>query len=196
MSNLSSNTKLIVGLGNPGEQYKNQRHNVGFILLDKIASYFSTNFDNNKKKSLYSRFKYDGNDIILLKPQTFMNLSGESVLYVAKFYNVSIDNIIVVYDDMDIPFGSIKIKKSGSAAGHNGIKNIIAQIQSDNFIRLRVGISRPPAGKPINDYVLSSFSKSERNSIDNEIYSDVLDAIKTLIFDGIDIAQQKFNSKK
>ena len=191
-----STTKLIVGLGNPGEQYKNQRHNVGFMLLDRLAEYFSVNFDNNKKKSLYSRFKYEGNDIILLKPQTFMNLSGESVIYVSKFYNVSIDNIIVVYDDMDIPFGSIKIKKSGSAAGHNGIKNIIAQLQTDSFIRLRVGISRPSAGKPINEYVLSSFSKSERTIIENDIYSDVLDAIKTLIFEGLDTAQQRFNATK
>lgn len=189
-------TKLIIGLGNPGKQYKNHRHNLGFILLDKIASYFSITFDNNENKSLFTRYKDKEVDFILLKPQTFMNLSGEAALYISKVYNIYIDNIIVIYDDMDLPFSRIKINKGGSSAGHNGIKNLIEKLESDQFIRVRVGISRPHNGKSINNYVLSSFNKSELHIIDNDIYINVLDAIKTLIYESINVAQNRFNSKK
>ncbi len=188
-------TKLIVGLGNPGEEYKNHRHNVGFILIDKIAENFNINFDNNKKKSLYARSKTKNIEYILLKPQTFMNLSGESVIYISKFFNVNIEDIIVIYDDMDIPFGTFKIKKGGSSGGHNGIKSIIAHLQSDDFTRIRIGIGRPPAGKKVNDYVLSSFSKKEREELDNEIANEVTEAVNTVLFESPTIAQNKYNKK-
>ena len=188
-------TKLVIGLGNPGEEYKNNRHNVGFIMLDKIAQNLSVNFDNNKKKSLYGRAKKNGIEYILLKPLTFMNLSGESASYITKFFNINTEDIIVIYDDMDIPFGSFKIKKGGSSGGHNGIKSLIAHLKSDDFTRIRIGIGRPSGGKQVNDYVLSSFSKSEREKLDNDISIDVIEAVKTALFESPIIAQNKFNKR-
>ncbi|MEI0567655.1 aminoacyl-tRNA hydrolase [Brachyspira pulli] len=188
-------TKLIIGLGNPGEEYKNNRHNVGFILIDKIAQELSLNFDNNKKKSLYARGKSKDIEYILLKPQTFMNLSGESAIYVSKFFNVKLEDIIVIYDDMDIPFGSFKIKKGGSSGGHNGIKSLIAHLQSDDFTRVRIGIGRPSAGKKVNDYVLSNFSKKEREELDTVISNDVIEAVKVALFESPVIAQNKYNKR-
>lgn len=188
-------TKLIIGLGNPGEEYKNHRHNIGFIIIDKLAQNLSLKFDNNKKKSLFTRTKLNNIDLILLKPQTFMNLSGESAIYISKFFNVKTEDIIVVYDDMDIPFGTFRIKKGGSSGGHNGIKSLIAQLQTDDFIRVRVGIGRPSFGKKVNDYVLSSFSKSERENIDNDLGENVIEAIKTILFESYTIAQNKYNKR-
>lgn len=188
-------TKLIVGLGNPGEEYKNHRHNVGFILIDKIAENFNISFDNNKKKSLYSRAKDKNIEYILLKPQTFMNLSGESVIYISKFFNVKPEDIIVIYDDMDIPFGTFKIKKGGSSGGHNGIKSLISHLKSDDFTRIRVGIGRPPSGKKVNDYVLSSFSKKEREELNTAIADDIIEAVKISLFESPIIAQNKYNKK-
>ncbi|TXJ41720.1 aminoacyl-tRNA hydrolase [Brachyspira pilosicoli] len=188
-------TKLIIGLGNPGEEYENHRHNIGFIIIDKLAQNLSLKFENNKKKSLFTRAKVNNTDLILLKPQTFMNLSGESAIYVSKFFNVKPEDIIVIYDDMDIPFGTFKIKKGGSSGGHNGIKSLIAQLQTDDFIRVRVGIGRPSFGKKVNDYVLSSFSKSERENIDNDLGENVIEAIKTILFESYTIAQNKYNKR-
>lgn len=188
-------TKLVIGLGNPGEEYKNHRHNIGFIIIDKLAQNLSLKFDNNKKKSLFTRAKLNNTDFILLKPQTFMNLSGESAIYISKFFNIKPEDIIVIYDDMDIPFGTFKIKKGGSSGGHNGIKSLIAQLHTDDFIRLRVGIGRPSFGKKVNDYVLSSFSKSERENIDNDLGENVIEAIKTILFESYTIAQNKYNKR-
>lgn len=188
-------TKLLIGLGNPGEEYKNSRHNIGFIMLDKIAENLSVSFDNNKKKSLYARVKKNETQYILLKPQTFMNLSGESALYISKFFNISTQNIFVIYDDMDLPFGTFKIKKGGSSGGHNGIKSLIEQLQSEDFFRIRIGIGRPNFGKRVNDYVLSSFSKSEREIIDNDIADKVIEAVKIALFESPVIAQNKFNKR-
>lgn len=188
-------TKLLIGLGNPGEEYKNSRHNIGFIMLDKIAENLSVSFDNNKKKSLYARMKKEENQYILLKPQTFMNLSGESALYIVKLFNIRAEDVFVIYDDMDLPFGSFKIKKGGSSGGHNGIKSLISQLQSDNFYRIRIGIGRPNFGKKVIDYVLSSFSKSEREIIDKDISDKVIEAVKIALFESPVIAQNKFNKR-
>lgn len=188
-------TKLIIGLGNPGDEYKNNRHNVGFILIDKIAENFNINFDNNKKKSLYARAKEKDVEYILLKPQTFMNLSGESAIFISKFFNIKPEDIIVIYDDMDIPFGTFKIKKGGSSGGHNGIKSLISYLQSDDFTRIRIGIGRPSAGKKVNDYVLSNFSKKEREDLDTVIANDIIDAVKISLFESPVIAQNKYNKK-
>ncbi|WP_211232600.1 aminoacyl-tRNA hydrolase [Brachyspira alvinipulli] len=188
-------TKLVIGLGNPGEEYKNNRHNIGFIMLDKIAQNLSVNFDNNKKKSLYGRAKKNDIEYILLKPLTYMNLSGESASYITKFFNINVEDIIVIYDDMDIPFGTFKIKKGGSSGGHNGIKSLIAHLKSDDFTRIRIGIGRPSAGKQVNDYVLSSFNKSEREQLDNDIAIDIIEAVKTALFESPIIAQNKYNKR-
>ena len=188
-------TKLIIGLGNPGDEYKNNRHNIGFILIDKIAENFNINFDNNKKKSLYARAKEKDIEYILLKPQTFMNLSGESAIYISKFFNIKPEDIIVIYDDMDIPFGTFKIKKGGSSGGHNGIKSLISHLQNDEFTRIRIGIGRPSGGKKVNDYVLSNFSKKEREELDTVIANDIIDAVRISLFESPIIAQNKYNKK-
>ena len=188
-------TKLIIGLGNPGDEYKNNRHNVGFILIDKIAQDFNVSFDTNKKKSLYVRGKINNIEYILLKPQTFMNLSGESAIYISKFFNIKTEDVIVIYDDMDIPFGTFKIRKGGSSGGHNGIKSLIAHFQTDDFTRIRIGIGRPSAGKKVNDYVLSNFSKKEREELDTVIANDVIEAVKVALFESSVIAQNKYNKK-
>ena len=188
-------TKLLIGLGNPGEEYNSSRHNIGFIMIDKIAENLSINFDNHKKKSLYARMKKGETQYILLKPQTFMNLSGESALRISKLFNISIEDIFVIYDDMDLPFGTFKIKKGGSSGGHNGIKSLIAQLQSEDFFRIRIGIGRPSFGKKVNDYVLSSFSKSEREIIDNDISDKVIEAVKVALFESPIIAQNRFNKR-
>ena len=188
-------TKLIIGLGNPGDEYKNNRHNVGFILIDKIAQDFNVSFDTNKKKSLYVRGKINNIEYILLKPQTFMNLSGESAIYISKFFNIKTEDVIVIYDDMDIPFGTFKIRKGGSSGGHNGIKSLIAHFQTDDFTRIRIGIGRPSAGKKVNDYVLSNFSKKEREELDTVIANDVIEAVKVALFESTVIAQNKYNKK-
>ena len=155
----------------------------------------SVDFDNHKKKSLYARGKKGDIQYILLKPQTFMNLSGESAIYISKFFNVSVEDIFVIYDDMDLPFGTFKIKKGGSSGGHNGIKSLIAQLQSEDFLRIRIGIGRPSFGKRVNDYVLSSFSKSEREIIDNDISDEVIEAVKVALFESPIIAQNRFNKR-
>ena len=160
--------KLIVGLGNPGKEYAGTRHNCGFMVIDRLASKLNVDVDQNKFKGLYAKVKYHGEDIILLKPQTYMNLSGESVNAVMNFFKIDKDDLLVIYDDLDMPVGKLKKKKTGSAGGHNGIKNIIAHLNSQDFKRIRVGIDRHKYMN-VADYVLSRFSKVESEAIEQGI---------------------------
>lgn len=156
--------KLIVGLGNPGKEYEGTRHNCGFMVIDRLAEKLNVNVVQNKFKGLYVKFKYHGEDIILLKPQTYMNLSGESVIAAMQFFKIDKEDLLVIYDDLDMPVGKLRLRKTGSAGGHNGIKNIIAHLNSQDFKRIRVGIDRHKYMKVV-DYVLSGFSKLEVNAI-------------------------------
>lgn len=156
--------KLIVGLGNPGKEYEGTRHNCGFMVIDKLAEKLNVDVVQNKFKGLYVKFKYHGEDIILLKPQTYMNLSGESVIAAMQFFKIDKEDLLVIYDDLDMPVGKLRLRKTGSAGGHNGIKNIIAHLNSQDFKRIRVGIDRHKYMKVV-DYVLSGFSKLEVNAI-------------------------------
>ncbi|MGN1183323.1 MAG: aminoacyl-tRNA hydrolase [Faecalibacillus sp.] len=160
--------KLIVGLGNPGKEYEKTRHNTGFMVLDELADQLNVSVEHNKFKGLYTKFKYQGEDVILLKPQTFMNLSGESVRQMMDFFKIDLSDILVIYDDMDMPVGKLRLRESGSAGGHNGIKNIIMHTGSQNFKRIRVGIGRHPHMKVV-DYVLSRFREDELSDIQNGI---------------------------
>ena len=187
--------KLVMGLGNPGEEYKNNRHNVGYMMLDRMAKKLNVDLEIRKKKTIFGRGKHGKMEYLLLKPLTFMNLSGESAIYISKFFDVSVEDIFVIYDDMDLPFGTFKIKKGGSSGGHNGIKSLIAQLQSEDFFRIRIGIGRPSFGKKVNDYVLSSFSKSEREIIDNDISNKVIEAVKVALFESPIITQNRFNKR-
>ena len=160
--------KLIVGLGNPGKEYAGTRHNCGFMVIDRLASKLNVDVDQNKFKGLYAKVKYHGEDIILLKPQTYMNLSGESVNAVMNFFKIDKEDLLVIYDDLDMTVGKLRLRKTGSAGGHNGIKNIIAHLNSQDFKRIRVGIDRHKYMN-VADYVLSRFSKVEIEAIEQGI---------------------------
>ena len=160
--------KLIVGLGNPGKEYAGTRHNCGFMVIDRLASKLNVDVDQDKFKGLYAKVKYHGEDIILLKPQTYMNLSGESVNAVMNFFKIDKEDLLVIYDDLDMPVGKLRLRKTGSAGGHNGIKNIIAHLNSQDFKRIRVGIDRHKYMN-VADYVLSRFSKVESEAIEQGI---------------------------
>ena len=166
--------KLIVGLGNPGKEYAGTRHNCGFMVIDRLASKLNVDVDQNKFKGLYAKVKYHGEDIILLKPQTYMNLSGESVNAMMNFFKIDKEDLLVIYDDLDMPVGKLRLRKTGSAGGHNGIKNIIAHLNSQDFKRIRVGIDRHKYMN-VADYVLSRFSKVESEAIEQGIENAVLD---------------------
>lgn len=160
--------KLIVGLGNPGKEYEGTRHNCGFMVVDELANKLNTEINQNKFKGLYTKVKYHGEDVILLKPQTYMNLSGESVNAVMNFFKIDKEDLLVIYDDLDMPVGKLRLRKTGSAGGHNGIKNIIAHLNSQDFKRIRVGIDRHKYMN-VADYVLSRFSKVESEAIEQGI---------------------------
>ncbi len=156
--------KLIVGLGNPGKKYDLTRHNVGFMFLDYFANEHNIVF-TEKNKSLIAEFNYNGEKIILLKPQTFMNLSGEAVIEIVRFYKLKIEDIIIIYDDLDMEFGKMRIKDSSSSGGHNGIKNIINHLGTQDFMRIKIGINNPNK-RDVKTFVLSRFSKDELGQLD------------------------------
>ncbi|MEK3888941.1 aminoacyl-tRNA hydrolase [Bacillus sp. FSL K6-3431] len=153
--------KLIVGLGNPGSAYNKTRHNIGFEVIEELANRFAMPLNQNKFNGVYSLIHRGGSKVILLKPLTYMNLSGESIRPVMEYYDIDMENVLVIYDDLDLPVGKIRLRQKGSAGGHNGIKSTIASLGTQNFNRLRVGIDRPPLGMKVPDYVLGKFRKEE-----------------------------------
>lgn len=159
--------KLIVGLGNPGREYENTRHNIGFIVLDKIANKLNENYSNNKFDGLYFMKNINNEKVIFLKPQKYMNLSGEVVSKFINYFHIDISDILIICDDLDLPSGKIRIRKKGSSGGHNGLKNIFLKLGSDNLKRLKIGISNDKL-YDTKDYVLGKFSKEELNNIDNK----------------------------
>ncbi len=176
--------KLIVGLGNPGNEYTNTRHNIGFyyldLLVDKLKLSYKEKFDG-----LYVKTKINGNDVIFLKPQTYMNLSGESVVKFVNYFKIKNEDILVIHDDLDLDFGRIKLKENGSSGGHNGIKNIIVNLNSEDFKRLKIGISNNKEFDT-KDYVLGKFSKEEREIIvknEEKILNILLDYFKLSFID-------------
>lgn len=159
--------KLIVGLGNPGKEYANTRHNVGFIVLDKIANKLNENYNNNKFDGLYFMKNINNEKVMFLKPQKYMNLSGEVVSKFVNYFHIDIEDILIICDDLDLPTGKIRIRKKGSSGGHNGLKNIFLKLGSENLKRLKIGISNDKL-YDTKDYVLGKFSKEEINNIDNK----------------------------
>jgi PTH1 family peptidyl-tRNA hydrolase len=154
--------KLIVGLGNPGRQYEKTRHNAGFLFLDTLASELGcTWFNESKFQGVFAQGKIANTPVMLLKPDTFMNRSGQSVGKIVRYYKLQAEEILVVHDELDFNPGIVKLKKDGGHAGHNGLRDIIAHLNANQFYRLRIGIGRPAAGKVVADFVLSSPSKNE-----------------------------------
>lgn len=155
--------KLLVGLGNPGLQYAKTRHNVGFLYLDHLINLSSGFWSNESKfQGIVANSLIGGNKVILLKPQTFMNRSGFSIGFVVRYYKFKTEEILIVHDDLDFSAGTVKLKKAGGHAGHNGLRDTIANLGEKDFYRLRLGIGRPVSGKPVSDYVLSNPSKEDQ----------------------------------
>jgi PTH1 family peptidyl-tRNA hydrolase len=184
--------KLIVGLGNPGRKYASNRHNVGFQCLDRLAEAWGLSFSRRKHKALLAQDEIAGLKVILAKPQTFMNLSGEAVEQLARFYQVAPENILVIYDDLDLPVGRIRLRPEGGSGGHKGMKSIIEHLGSNGFPRLRVGIGRPSHGDPV-DYVLSDFAPDERSTIE-EACERAVSAIELWLAEGVVAAMNRYNT--
>ena len=184
---------IIVGLGNPGRQYENTRHNIGFRLIDKLAEKHNISVLECKHKALIGKGYIEGQKAILVKPQTFMNLSGESVREVLNFYKVEPDTqLIVVYDDISLAVGALRIRKKGSAGGHNGIKNIIAQTGTDIFKRIKIGVGEKPKGYDLADYVLGHFTQAENKEMDAAC-EQAIEAISLLVREEVEMAMNRFN---
>lgn len=186
--------QLIFGLGNPGKDYKSTRHNIGFMALDYIAKQLGVKFKQEKFRSLYYLHNTPTSKWLLVKPETFMNLSGASVNAWQKFYKVAPKDLIVIHDDLDLPLGTLKIKTTGSSAGHNGIKSIIKFLNSNQFVRFRIGIGRPLHSSETIDYVLGRFSKQEQKIL-TKTYEKILLALQYLLIEGHTLSQtmSRFN---
>lgn len=185
---------VIAGLGNPTSKYEKTRHNVGFDVIDALADKYSIKVESAKHKALCGQGIISGEKVILLKPQTFMNLSGEAIVEVLNFYKCdATTNLIVIYDDISMEPGRLRLRKKGSAGGHNGIKNIIAHLGMDTFPRIKVGVGAKPAGWDLADYVLSRFDSADRKLVDDSI-NRAVDAITTIISDDFDKAMNLYNS--
>lgn len=184
--------KLVVGLGNPGETYEGTRHNLGFMVLDRMAARYGTAVDVKKKKSMIGRIRIGKERVMLLKPQTFVNLSGEAVLYMASFLRIMPENIVVVCDDVNLSLGKIRIRKYGSSGGHNGIKSLIQFLRSDNFPRIRIGIGSPAEGEKLENFVLGKFTSEEIEILDSAI-EKACDAIEVMVGGDIEAAMNKYN---
>lgn len=169
--------KLIFGLGNPGTKYQSTKHNIGFTIVDEIAKSLGITFNQTKFKSLYAEGRIGSEKIILVKPQNFINLSGESVQAWADFYKLSSTDLLIIYDDMDLSVGKIRLRLKGGSGGHNGIKSIIKHLGKKEFNRIRVGIGRPYPQQTVISHVLSPFSKDNQTELEEAIYNSV-DAVK------------------
>ncbi|WP_298078437.1 aminoacyl-tRNA hydrolase [uncultured Abiotrophia sp.] len=161
--------KLIVGLGNPGDKYQGTRHNVGFDVIDALARQEGLQLTDQKFRADYTIWRVDGEKVLLVKPYTFMNLSGEAVLPLMSYYNISPDELVVVYDDLDLEPGKLRLRQSGSAGGHNGVKSIIEMLGTQDFKRVKIGIGRPQYGRKVVDHVLERFDTDDRALIEQKI---------------------------
>lgn len=184
---------MIVGLGNPGRQYRDTRHNVGFLMLDRLAAQLNFQFTRLQSKALVAKVPFRNNQLILAKPQTFMNLSGQAVASLVNFYKVPLDQLLVAYDDVDLPFGTLRIRPSGGSAGHNGMNSIIEKLGTSEFPRLRIGIGRPPGKMDAAAYVLQSFNKAESEDL-QFLLDRSAEAVLAFISDGLQVSMNKFNS--
>lgn len=184
---------MIVGLGNPGTQYALTRHNIGFMAVDMLLKSVGNPHESQSNKALVAKFKWDSESIVVVKPQAFMNRSGESVKPLLDFYKISPENLIVVHDEVDLPFAGMKIQKNRSPGGHNGVKDISLHLGTNDFCRVRLGVGRPTQPQQaVADYVLAQFSKSEMENL-SDFLNKACDAIETIIFEGLTQASNKFN---
>lgn len=186
---------LIVGLGNPGKEYAGTRHNVGFDTIDFLANKNNVKLDKLKFNAVFGEYNIKGEKVILFKPVTYMNLSGNAVIEAVRFYKIPIDNIIVVYDDIDIPLGSLRIRPHGSSGTHNGMKSMLYQLQTENFKRIRIGIGKNKNSNiSLADHVLQKFDLDERALVDETIKNAGL-AAEDIISHGLEFAMNNYNKR-
>ena len=187
---------IIAGLGNPKTEYKNTRHNVGFDVIDVLSDKYQIPMDMKKHRAICGKGMIEGEKVILAEPQTFMNLSGLSILELVNYYKIDpASELIVVYDDIDLEPGQIRIRKQGSAGGHNGMKSVIGGLNTQDFIRIRMGVGDKPKQYDLADYVLGHFTKEEREVVDEAVIR-ATEAIHMILTDGVDQAMNRFNRKK
>jgi len=191
-ANMEISPYLIVGLGNPGREYRQNRHNLGFMLVDRLAKQLGVVFSRLESKALVTKGEHQGKRIILAKPQTYMNLSGQSVGGLARFYKVPVDHLLVAYDDVDLPLGTIRIRHSGGSAGQKGMASIIERLGTEEIHRMRLGIGRPPGRMDAAGYVLQDFSPSEMESLSPSL-DRAADAVLVFVTQGLETAMNKFN---
>ncbi len=185
---------LIVGLGNPEEEYENTRHNMGFKVINKIAKDCDIKISQSKFNGQYTIEHINGEKVIFLKPQTYMNSSGESVIEFKNFYKIPSENIIIVYDDMDLEPGTIRIRKKGGPGTHNGMKSVVHFLQTEDFVRVRVGIGKPKYSNDLINYVIGAIDEEDKEILEKGI-NKAADAVLEILKNGIDVAMNKYNSK-
>lgn len=187
---------VIAGLGNPSKEYKNTRHNIGFDVIDVLADKHNIDVTTIKHKALVGKGIIGAEKVILVKPQTFMNLSGESLIDVCQYYKIDVESeLIVIYDDIALDVGAIRVRKNGSAGGHNGMKNIIQHLSTDKFMRIRMGVGEKPKGYDLADYVLGHFTKDERELMDKGAI-DAINAVEGILNGDVDKVMNTYNRKK
>jgi peptidyl-tRNA hydrolase, PTH1 family len=182
---------LIAGLGNPGRKYAANRHNIGFMAVDRLAEQYGIALGKVQNRALVGNGRIAGQSVILAKPQTFMNLSGDAVGPLASYYRIPPERVLVVYDELDLPFGSLRLRPGGGPGGHNGMRSIINHVGPD-FPRLRLGIGRPPGQMPAAAYVLQDFGRGDLPLL-NDILDEAIGAILTFLSEGIELAMSKHN---
>lgn len=187
---------LIAGLGNPGKQFEHTRHNMGFDTVDELVERHRVPQSGVRCKGMYGKGMIEGEKVILLKPLTYMNLSGEAVRGLADYFKIDPENeLIVIYDDIDLEPGQIRVRKKGSAGGHNGIKDIIAKLGTQNFIRVRIGVGAKPKNWDLADHVLSRFTPGEKKLVDAAILR-AASAVEKILTDGVDAAMNEYNRRQ
>lgn len=186
---------LIVGLGNPGSRYQRTRHNIGFMVLEKIAARCEVDLKQKSFDALWNRGKIDGINVLLAMPQTYMNLSGNAVRELLAYFKVDTNNLIVIHDDLDLPVGTIRLKSGGGDAGHKGLKSIAACLGSADFMRIRIGIGKPSGKQPVEDYVLQRFGPEESDLLHQSIQI-ASEATTDIVTSGMQQAMAKYHTKK
>ncbi len=186
--------KLIAGLGNPGTQYQRSRHNIGFLVIDQLATTHQIRISTRRFKAIFGRGWIESQEVVLLKPLTFMNLSGEAVKKALRYFDARPEDLVVVHDDLDLSLGRIRFKVRGGDGGHLGVRSIIESIGTNSFLRLKVGIGRPPRGIEVAEYVLNDFDLAEIPDLERVI-DQATEALRVLFAEGLQIAMNRFQKK-
>lgn len=192
---MSDDAWLVAGLGNPGKEYAGNRHNVGFRVADLLASRIGAKFGRSKRahaEVAEGRLGFGGPRLVLVKPLTYMNLSGAPVVSLSQFFKVPVSNVIAVHDELDVPFGEVRAKRGGGEGGHNGLRSMSKSLASKDYARVRFGIGRPPGRQDPADYVLSDFSSAERKELDF-LTDRAADVVEAIILEGVEWAQNKYH---